>query len=130
MTSSIDGLVQSCNETDRKRIEDVLSRFPVKLLEFTLEKGIKIRALTYGEKYQDASEELRELGIDVDGWPTPPSGLFVPAERTMYLRKMCAMTIAHEYGHAIDCAFGENDLYRSFKDPAIRKNFSEAARTR
>jgi hypothetical protein len=35
------------------------------------------------------------------------------------------MTVAHEFGHALDCALGEG-VYRSSVDPILRRLFSEA----
>lgn len=63
--------------------------------------------------------------MDVDAWPAPPAGLFVVEERTMYLRSRSPMTVAHEFGHALDCALGEG-VYRSSVDPVLRRLFSEA----
>lgn len=65
------------------------------------------------------------LGIDVDAWPAPPAGLFVVEERTVYVRSRSAMTIGHEFGHALDCALG-GGVYRSGTDPAIRAAFGAA----
>ena len=63
--------------------------------------------------------------IDVDAWPSPPAGLFVVEERTIYLRSLDAMTVVHEYGHAIDCALGGR-VYYSGTEPTIRKAFADA----
>jgi hypothetical protein len=78
-----------------------------------------------GERYHERSEALRRLAVDVDAWPAPPAGLFVVEERTMYLRSRSPMTVAHEFGHALDCALGEG-VYRSSVDPVLRRLFSEA----
>ena len=82
--------------------------------------------LDTGERYRDASPELVSLGIDVDAWPVPPAGLFVIAERTVYLRMPNPMTIAHELGHAFDCAMGGGDRYFSSGDPEIRCAYDAA----
>ena len=66
------------------------------------------------------------LGIDVDAWPAPPAGLFVVEERSVYLRSRSVMTVAHEFGHALDCALG-NGVYRSSVDPVLRRLFSSAS---
>ncbi|MGA8475018.1 MAG: hypothetical protein WB681_08125 [Candidatus Cybelea sp.] len=84
-----------------------------------------IAALGPGELYKDRSSTLSRLQIDVDAWPAPPAGLFVVEERTVYLRCLDPMTVVHEYGHAIDCAFGSG-IYFSGIDPTIRKAFAEA----
>jgi len=90
-------------------------------------RGIRIVPLTPRRSYHEASGALRRLGVDVDGWPIPPAGLFVGEERTMYLRSFSPMTVAHEFGHALDCALG-GGIYRSGHDPEIRSAFA-AART-
>lgn len=46
-------------------------------------------------------------------------------ERRVYLRALGAMTVAHEFGHALDCALG-GGTYRSAVDPAIRRAYSRA----
>ena len=56
----------------------------------------------------------------------PPAGLFVVEERTVYLRSTSAMTVAHEFGHALDCALGDG-VYRSGYDPQIRAAFAGAS---
>jgi hypothetical protein len=63
--------------------------------------------------------------VDVDAWPAPPAGLFVVEERAVYLRSRSTMTVAHEFGHALDCALGDG-VYRSSVDPALRDLFSRA----
>ena len=65
------------------------------------------------------------MGIDVDGWPVPPAGLFVVEERTVFLRNPSPMTVAHEFGHALDCALG-GGVYRSGYDTTVRAAFSAA----
>jgi len=72
-----------------------------------------------------ASPALARLGIDVDAWPAPPAGLFVVEERTVYLRSLSTMTVAHEFGHALDCALGSG-VYRSGIDPHLRQLFVTA----
>ena len=94
-------------------------------LRFAIAAGIRVHVLAEGERYRDLSPALRRLGIDVDSWPAPPAGLFVVEERRVYLRALGAMTVAHEFGHALDCALG-GGTYRSAVDPAIRR----ASRTR
>lgn len=54
-----------------------------------------------------------------------PAGLFVVEERTVYLRSRSAMTVAHEFGHALDCALGDG-IYRSSIDPDLRRLFVAA----
>lgn len=97
-----------------------LERFGTGALRFALNAGTRIAPLHRGETYAQASAALRRLAIDVDGWPAPPAGLFVVEERTVYLRSRSAMTIAHEFGHALDCALG-GGVYRSGVDPELRR---------
>lgn len=108
-----------------RAIATTLARFGFPALEFANAHGIKIVPLTPRRRYSCASSALRRLGVDVDGWPVPPAGLFVVEERTVYLRSTSPMTVAHEFGHAIDCALG-NGIYRSGYDPEIRAAFGAA----
>ena len=102
-----------------------LERFGQPALRFALERGTRIVPLASGERYQERSSALLRLAVDVDAWPAPPAGLFVVEERTVYLRSRSTMTVAHEFGHALDCALGEG-VYRSSVDPVLRALFSEA----
>ncbi len=86
---------------------------------------IAIVALAPHERYAARSASLRRLGVDVDTWPVPPAGLFVVEEKTIYLRSATPMTIAHEFGHALDCALG-GGVYRSGFDPELRAAFASA----
>lgn len=103
----------------------VLQRFGEPALRFALERSTRIVPLLAGERYQERSPALRRLAVDVDSWPAPPAGLFVVEERTVYLRSRSTMTVAHEFGHALDCALGEG-VYRSSIDPVLRTLFAEA----
>jgi hypothetical protein len=107
------------------QIENALSGFGERALRFAQRAAIRIVPLGACERYADASAALRRLGIDIDGWPAPPAGLFVVEERTMYLRSCSRMTVAHEFGHALDCALG-GGVYRSGIDPRIRRAFARA----
>ena len=109
----------------RATIDAVLDRFPAHLLARLVDGGTRIVPLAPRERYADASGALRRLGVDVDAWPVPPAGLFVVEERSLYLRSISPMTVAHELGHALDCALG-GGMYRSGFDPAIRRAFSGA----
>ncbi|MDQ2872026.1 MAG: hypothetical protein M3R35_02730 [Candidatus Eremiobacteraeota bacterium] len=110
----------------RGTIVRTLVKFGAPALAFARERGIRIVALTRAEPYSEASPALRRLGIDVDRWPAPPAGLFVVEERSMYLRSRSAMTVAHEFGHALDCALG-GGVYRSSVDPELRRLFAAAS---
>lgn len=102
-----------------------LRKFGAPALRFALDKHIRVVPLARGERYKDRSEALRRLGVDVDAWPAPPAGLFVVEERCMYLRSRSTMTVAHEFGHALDCALG-NGVYQSSVDRLLRQLFSRA----
>jgi hypothetical protein len=108
-----------------RTIECTLARFGAGALAVAGNAGVRIVVLESGRGYRDASAALRRLGAGVDEWPAPPAGLFVVEERTMYLRTCSPMTIAHEFGHALDCALG-GGVYRSTTDGAIRGAFAAA----
>lgn len=100
-------------------IAATLERFGAGALRYALDHAIRVVPLTRGEQYAAASPALARLGFDVDGWPAPPAGLFVVEERSVYLRSRSPMTVAHEFGHALDCALG-GGVYRSGIDPELR----------
>lgn len=106
-------------------IVQTLQRYGSDALRFAADRGISVAPLRRGERYASASPALERLGIDVDLWPAPPAGLFVVEERTVYLRSRSAMTIAHEFGHALDCALG-GGVYLSGIDPELRTLFANA----
>ncbi|HZY99381.1 MAG TPA: hypothetical protein VFE36_07390 [Candidatus Baltobacteraceae bacterium] len=102
-----------------------LVRFGAGPLAYALGAAIRVVLLASGENYSHASPALTRLGIDVDAWPSPPAGLFVVEERTVYLRSRSPMTVAHEFAHALDCALGCG-VYRSGVDPRVRTLFGNA----
>lgn len=106
-------------------IAHTLDRFGPHALGFALRNGIRVIPLDRSERYWSASPALARLGFDVDTWPAPPAGLFVVEERSVYLRSRSPMTVAHEFGHALDCALG-GGIYRSGIDPMLRKLFATA----
>ena len=110
---------------DNAVIRDTLALFPDHLHTLAEGIGIKIRLLEPGERYNSVSPTLSRLALDVDVWPVPPAGLFIVDERTILIRRATPMTVAHEYGHAIDCALG-GGLYRTASDPEIQKAFRNA----
>ena len=118
-------LIAAPDAACRRAVATTLRRFGSGALRFALAAGIRVQVLAEGEHYRDLSPALRRLGIDVDSWPAPPAGLFVVEERRVYLRALGAMTVAHEFGHALDCALG-GGTYRSAVDPAIRRAYSRA----
>jgi hypothetical protein len=120
----VDGIV--C-ENDLKTIAAALARFGDGALRYAARHAIRIVPLGAALRYAEASPALRRLGIDVDAWPMPPAGLFVVEERTVFLRSPSPMTVAHEFGHALDCALG-GGVYRSGYDAEVRAAFAAARR--
>ena len=118
-------LIVADQNRDRHAIASTLALYGSDALHFGKNAGIRVRALAAAERYCTASVVLSRLGIDVDAWPAPPAGLFVVEERTVYLRSRSPMTVAHEFGHALDCALG-GGVYRSGIDPALQALFSAA----
>jgi hypothetical protein len=109
----------------RSAVEETLARFGVGANRVARDAGTQIVVLRRSERYGDRSPALRRLAAGVDDWPIPPAGLFVVEERTMYLRSFSAMTVAHEFAHALDCALG-GGVYLSGVDPRIRRAFEGA----
>ena len=120
-----DSLIVADSDADRRAITSTLALYGSDALQFAKNAGIRVRALAPAERYRTASAVLSRLGIDVDAWPAPPAGLFVVEERTVYLRSRSPMTVAHEFGHALDCALG-GGVYHSGIDPALQRLFSTA----
>jgi hypothetical protein len=119
-------------ESDRRRaaessVLETLLLFGRGALTYALRSRVRVILLRQGELYRQASPALARLGIDVDAWPAPPAGLFVVEERALYLRSRSPMTVAHEFGHALDCALG-GGVYRSGIDPQVRALFAGAVR--
>jgi hypothetical protein len=118
-------LIESSRAEECAGIARTLNRFGAGAIAFAMRNGIRIVPLARHEPYDSRSPSLKRLGIDVDAWPAPPAGLFVVEERCVYLRSRSAMTVAHEFGHALDCALGAG-VYRSSIDPQLRDLFSSA----
>ena len=118
-------LLVDASESDRAFAAEYVCAYPTPLLERLVAAECRIRPLARRERYRDASPALQRLGIDVDGWPVSPAGLFVVEESAVYLRSTSPMTVCHEAGHALDCALG-GGIYRSSSDRAIRRAFSDA----
>ena len=106
-------------------VDAVIRRFGADAFATAQRAGIRIIVLGTGERFGDRSPTLRRIAAGVDGWPIPPAGLFVVEERTIYLRSLSPMTIAHEFAHALDCALG-GGVYLSGFDPRIRHAFAHA----
>lgn len=110
---------------DHDAVVFALVRYGAGALRFAGEHGIRAVPMERDELYRDASPVIERMGVNVDAWPAPPAGLFVVEERTIYLRSRSPMTVAHEFGHALDCALG-GGIYRSGIDPRIRDAYAAA----
>lgn len=124
-TAVFSALVPAASDETRNMIANTLAKFGESALHFAAQHGVQIRALRSNERYDAASPALKRFGVDCDAWPAAPAGLFVVEERTVYLRSKSPMTIAHEFGHALDCALG-GGIYRSSIDLQIRDAFRNA----
>jgi hypothetical protein len=113
------------NSFDLAQIAPTLARFGRDALVFARRHDVRVVPLHHAERYVRASPALTRMGVDVDAWPAPPAGLFVVEERSVYLRSRSPMTVAHEFGHVVDCALG-GGVYRSGIDPRVRALFSAA----
>jgi len=102
------------NSFDLAQIVPTLARFGRDALVFARRHDVRVVPLHHAERYVRASPALTRMGVDVDAWPAPPAGLFVVEERSVYLRSRSPMTVAHEFGHALDCALG-GGVYRSLR---------------
>ena len=118
-------LIVSKNAKRAPTVANVLLRIPAHILNAAVRAGTTVYILAPKEHYSSASRELATLGIDVDTWPAPPAGLFVVQEKTVYLRSISDMTVAHEFGHAVDAALG-GGVYRSGTDQDIRRAYNDA----
>jgi hypothetical protein len=128
MSSVVDSsalLIRGGSAAVSAAIAQALAHFGEPALAFAAAHGIRIVPLGEQQRYREASGSLRRLGVDVDAWPVPPAGLFVVEERAVYLRAPTPMTVAHEFGHALDCALG-GGVYRSGYDLRIRRAFARA----
>ena len=94
------------------------------IVRFLDQENTKVVVIGRGG-YKAASPALRRMGIDVDAWPVAPAGLFVVEERSVYLRSVDAMTVVHEFGHALDLALG-GESYNSGRDPRVRSAYAAA----
>jgi hypothetical protein len=119
-------LFDDCSRSSEACVLETLLRFGSGALAYALRSRIRVALLRAAQVYREASPALTRMGIDVDAWPAPPAGLFVVEERTLYLRSRSPMTVAHEFGHALDCALG-GGVYRSGIDPRIRAFFAGAS---
>lgn len=90
---------------------------------FAERAGTKVRVLRPGEEYRVASKVLSRMGSGAV--PENAAGLFVVAERTVYLRSTSDMVVAHEFAHALDCSAGRG-LYYSAIAPQVRRAYNAA----
>lgn len=125
MTADASLLLEPASRSACPSVIATLNRFGERAVAFAVRSGIRVVPLPPNRRYDELSPALRRLAVDVDAWPAPPAGLFVVEERTVYLRSHSAMTVAHEFGHALDCALG-GGVYHSSVDPHVRRLFMSA----
>jgi hypothetical protein len=117
-------LTITCSRPDhRQMIEDIVTGYGPAFRAWLDAGAVRVVVLESNQRYSDVCAALR--GSPIDRWPAPPAGLFVVAERTVYLRSLSRTTIAHELVHAYDCARG-GGAYFSTSDPTIRRLFRTA----
>lgn len=127
LSSSAVRMLRSGPNDARLTVAETLTRaVPEPLLRYLEHAGTTIRVLHPGERFIDASASVDVADADVDRWPIPPAGLFVVAERTLYLRLVTAMTIGHEIFHAFDAALGVGGRYLSATDAHISGAYAAA----
>ncbi len=124
---AISALIADTNAETQGLVTETLQRVGAPLLTRMAERGIRICTLAEGEPFSARSPWVGEFAPQLDTWPHPPAGLFVVAEATVYLRVVSSMTTAHELGHAMDFALGDNG-YMSNHHPGIRRAFAQATR--
>ena len=115
-----------CLKLDRHRVPAILEtieRYPPHLRAAADAIGIRVALIGPFQGYGDYSPALREMRVD--DAKVPFAGVFVHTERTLYVRWLSALVVAHEYAHALDFALGRG-VYLSRTDPAIRRAFREA----
>ena len=106
-------------------IDAILEKYiPPSICAFLAERGTKIIVVSGANAFCNASPALQSLGARVDDWPTPPAGLFVVSERTLYIRQVSAMTVVHELGHAFDLALG-GDVYSTCANSNLRALYAD-----
>lgn len=118
-----------CLPMDRDRADmarQIIDRYPPHLRSLVDEMAIRVVFIGPFQKYRDYSERLRRLRVD--RWQRPPLGVFVAAERALYVLYPAPAVVAHEYAHAIDCALGGGG-YFSVAHAGVRRAF-RAARKR
>jgi hypothetical protein len=119
-------LVNTYNHPDVASVQATLDEYlPAGITELLVNSETRIIPLPPKITYAAASPALRELRASVDDWPVPPAGLYVVAERTVYLRSLSPMTVIHETMHALDNALGGN-CYLSSTEHEIRTAFKDA----
>lgn len=118
-------LIPGVDAKTRSAIARHLKKFGEGAIRLAAERGIKIRVLGAKEDYAAASPALAALLVGGDSQSASYAGLFVIAERTLYLRSTSKMTVAHEFAHALDCALGDG-VYLSTLDAEIRRAFNSA----
>jgi hypothetical protein len=97
---------------------------PPSILRFVAAYDVAIRPLFSNEDFPDVSPALSDVGF-LQAHPIQPPGLYVPEEKTLYLRSVSALVVGHELMHAVDDALG-GTAYYSTRDVAIGRAFTRA----
>ena len=103
----------------------VFARIPTHLLAALRDFGGSIYALGRTGSYVRASKTLRDLKINPAYWGVTPSGMYIQAERTVYVHDVAEGVIAHEIGHMVDAFFGKGP-YLSASDVTLRSAYDAA----
>jgi hypothetical protein len=116
-------LLSSRSKPSEGRLSELassLERIPRPFLDLLVQEGIRAYPLAVGQRYGDASPEMRGLIGDAH---FDLAGAFVVVERTAYLRELGPMCVVHELaGHGLDLALG-GDAYFSGRDTIVSESY-------
>lgn len=109
-------------------LASVLAPFGESALRAAARAGVRITLVPEGRRFGSYSESVARSAPGIDDWPSPPSGLFVVADRQVLLRKnSLRMTAAHEFAHALDSVMAKRPRsYFSFESEELRYYFATA----
>ena len=110
------------------RLVRALAVFGTAALRATCAAGTRIAIVGDSECFSHYSPAVARSAAGVDGWSSPPSGLFVVEERRVLLRDPATpMAAAHEFAHALDAALAQRrGSYFSFESEELRYYFATA----
>lgn len=109
-------------------LASVLAPFGESALRAAARSGVRITLVPEDRRFGSFSESVARCAPGIDDWPSPPSGLFVVADRQVLLRKnSLRMTAAHEFAHALDSVMAKRPRsYFSFESEELRYYFATA----